>query len=191
MGEFHFSRYPRSKWDEALTRMRTGGVDVVATYLFWMYHEPLPGEMDWSDNRDLRAFLAACDRAGLMVWLRMGPYANGECLHGGLPEWALHRCRARTDDPAWIELTRRWYGLVAEQVGGLLWADGGPLIGAQVENEFEMGWGANAGAAHLLRLRTMAEEAGIRVPYWSITGWGSPVPDAGLLPVEHKRQAAQ
>lgn len=184
MGEFHFSRYPRAKWDEALCRMRTGGVDIVATYLFWLHHEPLPGEVDWSDNRDLRAFLTACGRAGLLVWLRMGPFANGECLHGGLPEWVLHRCQARTNDPAWMELTRRWYGLVAEQVRGRLWVDGGALIGAQVENEFEMGWGTGAGTEHLLRLRSIAEEAGIRVPYWSITGWGSPVPDAGLLPVQ-------
>jgi len=30
MGEFHFSRYPRPKWDEALARIRTGNVLALA-----------------------------------------------------------------------------------------------------------------------------------------------------------------
>ena len=54
MGEFHFSRYPEPYWDEELAKMKAGGVQVVATYVFWIHHEEVEGRFDWSGRRDLR-----------------------------------------------------------------------------------------------------------------------------------------
>ena len=34
MGEFHFTRYPEKYWQEELLKMKAGGVQVVATYIF-------------------------------------------------------------------------------------------------------------------------------------------------------------
>jgi hypothetical protein len=39
MGEFHYSRYPENEWREELLKMKAGGVDIVATYVFWIHHE--------------------------------------------------------------------------------------------------------------------------------------------------------
>jgi len=39
MGEFHFSRYPQSQWDEEILKMKAAGVNIVATYVIWIHHE--------------------------------------------------------------------------------------------------------------------------------------------------------
>jgi len=39
MGEFHYSRYPASEWRGELLKMKAGGIDILATYVFWIHHE--------------------------------------------------------------------------------------------------------------------------------------------------------
>ena len=34
MGEFHYSRTPAAEWREELLRMKAGGIDIVASYVF-------------------------------------------------------------------------------------------------------------------------------------------------------------
>ncbi|MCR5041808.1 MAG: beta-galactosidase, partial [Clostridia bacterium] len=43
MGEFHFSRFPEQYWKEELEKMRSGGVEIVSTYVFWNHHEERRG----------------------------------------------------------------------------------------------------------------------------------------------------
>jgi beta-galactosidase len=42
-GEFHYSRYPEQYWDESLKKMKAGGINTVATYVFWNMHEEHEG----------------------------------------------------------------------------------------------------------------------------------------------------
>src|ERR1035437_2127778 len=60
MGEFHYARYPEKYWREELLKMKAGGVQVVATYIFWIHHEEIEGQFDWSGQRDLRHFVELC-----------------------------------------------------------------------------------------------------------------------------------
>ena len=104
MGEFHFSRYPEEEWKTALKKMQQGGVDIVATYVFWIHHEEAEGEWDFSGRRNLKAFLSCCQETGMKVWLRIGPWAHGECRNGGFPDWLVEKEKRvklslRTDDP--------------------------------------------------------------------------------------------
>ena len=46
MGEMHFSRYPRRYWEESLLKMKAAGLDIVASYIFWIHHEEVEGEFD-------------------------------------------------------------------------------------------------------------------------------------------------
>ena len=55
MGEFHFSRYPESDWEDEILKMKAAGVNVIATYVIWIHHEEREGQFDWSGQRDLRA----------------------------------------------------------------------------------------------------------------------------------------
>lgn len=39
--EFHYARYPQKYWDESLKKIKAGGINVVATYVFWNIHEQI------------------------------------------------------------------------------------------------------------------------------------------------------
>lgn len=43
MGELHYTRVPAVSWREELLRMKAGGIDCVATYVFWIHHEETEG----------------------------------------------------------------------------------------------------------------------------------------------------
>src|SRR4029077_1999109 len=77
MGEFHYARYPETEWRDELLKMKAGGIDIVATYVFWIYHEEVEGEFDWSGRRDLRHFVQLCGDLGLKVMVRCGPWCHG------------------------------------------------------------------------------------------------------------------
>src|SRR5277367_2985381 len=57
MGEFHYSRVPNRYWREELLKMKTAGVDIVSTYIFWNHHEKHEGQFVWTQDRDLRRFV--------------------------------------------------------------------------------------------------------------------------------------
>jgi beta-galactosidase len=183
MGEFHFARYPESDWEEEILKMKAGGVDIVSTYVFWIYHEEVEGKFDWSGRRDLRRFLALCAKHGMYVWLRVGPWAHGEVRNGGLPDWLLKAGVTRQDDPAYLRYVAKFYGQVGEQVHGQFWKDGGPIIGVQIENEYNLR-GPGEGAQHMLTLLKLAKEAGLDAPFYTATGWDdADVPAQQFLPV--------
>lgn len=183
MGEFHFSRYPEKYWDDELLKMKAGGVEIVSTYVFWIHHEEIQGQFDWTGQRNLRRFVELIGRRGLFALIRCGPWAHGECRNGGLPDWILTQCQVRSNDPVYLDHVRRFYGEIAQQLDGLLWKDGGPVIGIQLENEY---WahGEGRGEAHILTLKRIAQEVGLDVPLYTATGWG-PVrlPQDEVLPV--------
>lgn len=112
--------------------MKAGGITVVATYIFWIYHEEEEGQWDWSGNRDLRAFIQLCDNHGLYSYPRIGPWAHGEVRNGGFPDWLLHKCGAknvRRDSEPYLSEVRRLYAEISRQIAGLRWRDGGREIG--------------------------------------------------------------
>jgi beta-galactosidase len=183
MGEFHFSRYPEGYWEEELLKMKAGGVQIVATYLFWIHHEELEGQFDWSGQRNLRRFIQLCRRHGLYVFLRIGPFSHGEVRNGGLPDWLFANNATRRNDPQYLSYVRRYFGQVGEQVKGLLWKDGGPILGVQLENEYYER-GPDQGAAHIFELKKITRDCGIEAPLYTVTGWGNPDFPAGeVIPV--------
>ncbi len=182
MGEFHFSRCRREDWYKELCKIKAGGVTIVATYLFWIYHEETEGKLDFSQDLDIRAFVAECARAGLDVVLRVGPWAHGECRNGGFPDWLLKKpYRLRSNDPGYLEKARAWYRAIFEQVEGMFYKDGGNIIGIQLENEL------TDGAEHLAELKKIAVEEGGITPIYTVTGWnskyGAKIPVDEVLPV--------
>jgi len=182
MGEFHFSRYDRKYWYDELCKMKAGGVTVVATYLFWIYHEEIEGQFDFTGDRDIRAFVKECERAGLDVVIRIGPWAHGECRNGGFPDWLVKKpYKLRNNNEEYMAKARIWYEKVFEQVKGLFYKDGGNIIAVQLENEL------TNNAEHLLALKNLAVEIGFDVPIYTVTGWnnkyGAKIPVDEVLPV--------
>ncbi len=200
-GEFHLSRFPQQYWEHELRKMQAGGIQIIATYIFWIHIEEEEGVFSWSGDNDIRSFVQLCQKLGLQIILRVGPFAHGECRNGGLPDWLYGRSFAvRSNDEGYLSIVRRYYGKIAGQVNDLLFKDGGPIVGVQIENEymhagapwevtFRQGteWVPSGldGEAHMLVLKEIALAAGFQVPIYSCTGWiGSPVPKRGFLPMQ-------
>ena len=182
MGEFHYTRCPQNEWRDELLKLKAGGVDIVATYVFWIHHEEMEGQFDWSGQRDLRKFVQLCGELGLKVVVRCGPWCHGEVRNGGLPDWVqAHKdWKLRSTDTNFLAAVRTLYGQIAAQLNGLLWKDGGPVIGIQVDNEY------HGSPAYLLALKQIAVEAGLDVPLYTKTGWPAtttPMPLGELLPL--------
>ena len=56
MGEYHYCRDDRDNWRFELDKMKAGGISIVSTYVFWIYHEEEEGIFDFSGNKDIRTF---------------------------------------------------------------------------------------------------------------------------------------
>jgi beta-galactosidase len=181
MGEFHFARYPENEWREELLKMKAGGVDIVSTYVFWIHHEEIEGQFDWSGSRNLRRFIQTCQETGLKTFVRCGPWDHGEVRNGGFPDWLLQKgWETRCDDSNYLAKTKIFYGQIARQLDGLFWKDGGPVIGIQFENEY------NGPAKHLLTLKRIGREEGLDAPIYTRTGWNKPsghMPFGELVPL--------
>lgn len=183
MGEFHFSRTPEADWEPELLKMKAAGVEIVATYVFWIHHEEVEGQWNWTGQRDLRHFAELCRKHGLLLYVRLGPWAHGEARNGGFPDWLLTKGPTRRTTPAYMGFVETFWQQVATQLRGELWKDGGPVIGVQLENEYAA-HGAGAGEEHILKLKELALALGLDVPLYSVTGWNrAVVPHGAVLPV--------
>jgi hypothetical protein len=184
MGEMHYSRVPESEWEDEILKMKSAGVQVIATYLIWIHHEEVEGQWDWSGNKDLRRFVQLCAKHGMYVVPRIGPWSHAEVRNGGFPDWLLEKTKQqRSNDPGYLSYVDLYDRQIASQLKGLMWSEGGPVIAIQLENEYR-GRGAGRGNDHILKLKQMAREDGLKVPFYTVTGWdGASIPSGAVLPV--------
>jgi beta-galactosidase len=186
MGEFHFARFPKARWEEQLLKMKAGGVQIVATYLFWIFHEEEQGKFNFSGDRDFRAFVQLCAKHHLLVLARIGPWNHAELRNGGFPDWLVKQVppnALRSNDPAYLAAVQPYWYQLRQQTQGLLWKDGGPIIGIQLENEYNRGK-TGQGAVHIQKLKEMALAEGFDVPFYTVTGWqGARYPEQEVIPV--------
>ena len=88
-GEMHYSRIPQPYWRHRLKMMKAMGLNAVATYVFWNYHEVAPGVWDFkTGNKNVAEYIKIAQEEGLFVILRPGPYVCAEWEFGGYP-WFL------------------------------------------------------------------------------------------------------
>ena len=188
MGEIHFSRVPPFQWEPSLRKMKAGGLSIVSCYVIWLHHEEEEGVFRFSGCRDLRRFLELCKKVGIFVFLRLGPWVHGEVRHGGFPDWLEEKGRAglrlRSDDPGYLALVRRYWEHLWVEAKGMMFGEGGPVIGVQIENEYGHvgGLRGEAGEQHMRTLTALARGIGFGAPLMTATGWGGAC-TGGLLPV--------
>lgn len=184
MGEIHCSRVCREDWKKEILKMKAGGITLISAYVIWIHHEEEEGVWDFSGNRDLRAFVQLVKDCGMKMVLRIGPWCHGEVRNGGFPDWLLKKdCAPRTDDPVYLAYVRTYYEKIYEQVKGFLFYESAdaPIAAIQLENELV------DNSPHLLTLKKMAQEIGLNVPIYTVTGWnskyGAEIPEKDVLPV--------
>ncbi len=182
MGEIHYVRCKREKWREILCKMKAGGIRVIATYAFWIYHEEEEGVYDFTGARDVRAFVQLCGELGLDVVMRVGPWCHGEVRNGGFPDWLLKKpYPLREASEEFLGVTKRWFLALAAQLEGLYYKDGGNIVAVQIENEYV------DNADYLYAVKQLAIECGMIAPIYTVTGWnrasGAKIPVDEVLPL--------
>lgn len=179
MGEMHFSRVPKDQWEDAILKMKANGINIIAFYVIWIHHEEIEGQFDWSGNKDVRSFIKLCQKHNMLVYPRIGPWAHGEVRNGGTPDWILKKkfLIDRSNDPVYQSYVEEYIKQLAVQMHGLMYKDGGPVIGVQLENEY------SRGEEHILWLKKTVQKYGIDVPIYSVTGWdNASVPKDEVIP---------
>ena len=136
-GEFHFSRYDFHKWEDEIVKMKMAGINIIPTYIIWNHHEEIKGQFRWDGSFNIRYFVELCKKHQVEVILRIGPFVHGEARNGGLPDWLYGEpCNVRSNDERYLFYVKRYYQEIGNQVRGLFYKDGGPIIGVQLDNEY-------------------------------------------------------
>lgn len=137
-GEMHYPRVPQEYWKHRLQMMKAMGLNTVATYVFWNYHEESPGKWNFSGEKDLKKFIKTAQEVGLYVIIRPGPYVCAEWEFGGYPWWLQKNknLEIRTDNKAFLDECEKYITQLTKQIVPLQIDHGGPIIMVQAENEF-------------------------------------------------------
>ena len=165
-GEIHYFRLKRADWQSRLDRAKDAGLNTIATYIPWMWHETPDGTIDVTGGtrpeRDLGAFLDLCLENGFHVIARPGPFTMAELKGEGVPErvradhpeivptgWDGAEASTPTVDylaPAFLGEVRRWYAAVMPVIARRLHREGRPgVIACQLDNEIGMlAWVSNS-----------------------------------------------
>ena len=180
-GEMHYPRVPRSQWRERFRLARAMGLNTITTYVFWNLHEPAPGRFDFAGNLDVAEFVREARQEGLYVIVRPGPYICTEWDFGGFPAWLLKTpdMTVRSADARFLAAARRYMNEVGQQLAPLQIARGGPIIMAQVENEY-----GSYGKDHdyMNAVRKMMLEAGFDLQLFTSDGSSEAALTGGTLP---------
>ncbi|KAF6139325.1 hypothetical protein GIB67_021535 [Kingdonia uniflora] len=163
-------------WPDLIQKAKDGGLDTIETCVFWNAHEPHRREYDFSGNLDIIRFLKTIKSAGMYAVLRIGPYVCAKWNYGGFPMW-LHNMlgiKLRTDNEIYKNemqnFTTKKVDMARQEK--LFASLGGPIILAQIENEygnFISAYGG-AGKSYINWCASMAQSLDIGVPLILATG---------------------
>ncbi|KAK4377366.1 hypothetical protein RND71_003662 [Anisodus tanguticus] len=139
-GSIHYPRMPAEMWPDIIRKAKEGGLNLIQTYVFWNIHEPVQGQFNFEGNNDVVKFIKTIGEQGLYVTLRIGPYIEAEWNQGGFPYWLreVPNITFRSYNEPFIHHMKKY----SEMVIGLMKKEklfapqGGPIIMAQIENEY-------------------------------------------------------
>ncbi len=163
-GEIHYFRLKRQDWQDRIDKLKAAGCNTVASYVPWLCHEPVEGQIDLEGRTrpelDLGAFIDLCKENGLYFFVRPGPFIMAEMKNEGIPHW-VYKKRPEIIPVSWdgkpvttftvdylasgfLKETRKWYAAVMRVIAPRLYPNGGNIIGVQLDNEIGMlSWVSN------------------------------------------------
>ncbi|CAH9088466.1 unnamed protein product [Cuscuta europaea] len=136
----HYPRSVPAMWPGLVQLAKEGGADVIETYVFWNGHEHSPGNYYFGGRYDLVKFCKIVQQASMYMILRIGPFIAAEWNFGGIPIW-LHYVPGtifRTDNEPFKYHMQSFMTFIVNLMKQerLFASQGGPIILAQVENEY-------------------------------------------------------
>ncbi|XP_065182869.1 beta-galactosidase-like [Sycon ciliatum] len=139
-GSFHYARVPSVLWKDRMMKMKAMGLNALQTVIPWNFHQPYWSHQSsrFTGDQDLGKFIDTANEVGLLVLLRPGPYICAEWENGGFPAWltANTSVKVRTSEPGYLFEVTRWMNVLLPVIKPRLYANGGPVIMVQVENEY-------------------------------------------------------
>ncbi len=182
MGEMHIGRCPREYWEDRILKIKACGVNIIASYVFWINHEFNEGEFDFEGENDISYFIRLCQKHDMYFCLRFGPWVNAEYRNGGIPDWLFKSdVKIRDNNEKYLFYAKRYLTALYENIKGLFFKDGGPIIMIQIDNEL------TNKPDHIMALKEMALEIGYSAPIFTATGWnmlgGALLPKQEVMPM--------
>ncbi|NHK30041.1 MAG: hypothetical protein FK730_01730 [Asgard group archaeon] len=165
-GEYHYFRIDPEHWEKELKILKNDGrINVISTYIPWIFHELSEGKFDFTGKthprRNLLLFLKICRKLKLPVIIRPGPFIYSEYPGFGIPFWIadhypeviVKMSDGRLDmgptyfnvslnHPKYLELIENWYRKLKE-VLDVFFED--PIIIFQLDNETGLMYNFNVG----------------------------------------------
>lgn len=174
-GSIHYPRASSAEWPHIISEAKANGINIVETYVFWSIHEPTtPGVYYFPDDGsrdDIVEFLSECKRQNMFVNLRFGPYTCAEWNFGGFPAWlkSVPNITLRTMNDQYLEAMESFVSATMKVVDDakLFAKDGGPIIMAQIENEYgnmEKYYGDD-GAKYVEWSANLADSYDVKIPW--------------------------
>ncbi len=137
-GEVHYWRLDPDNWKKILKTVSEMGINVIATYVCWDYHELSPGVYDFTGEtnprRNLTGFLDLLTDMGFWIIFRPGPYIYSEWKNGGVPDDAAMYHRM---DPVFQARAMQYMQVVTKVAKPYLATNGGRILLWQSDNEID------------------------------------------------------
>ncbi|KAK8488052.1 hypothetical protein V6N11_021106 [Hibiscus sabdariffa] len=170
-GSIHYPRSTPDVWPDLLRKSKQGGLNVIETYTFWNGHEPVQGQYNFQGRYDLVKFIKLIHQHKMYAVLRLGPFIQAEWDHGGLPYWLreVPNIVFRSDNEPFKLHMKRFVKLIIDKMkqAKLFAPQGGPIILAQIENEYKTIQLAyrERGDSYLRWAANMAISFNVKVPW--------------------------
>lgn len=118
--------------------LRAYGSVVVVVDVFWNLHERERGVYDFSGRKNITRFYELAAQMGIFLHVRFGPYVCAEWNNGGLPVWLnwIPDMKVRSNNGPWKAEMERFLRYMVDVARPFMASNGGPIILAQIENEF-------------------------------------------------------
>ncbi len=137
--EMHYARIPRPYWEHRIQMCKALGMNTVCLYVFWNLHEQEEGVYDFkTDEKNVAEFVRLCQKNGMWVIVRPGPYVCAEWEMGGLPWWLLKHddMKLRSLDSNFMQAVGRFERALSAELAPFRLENGGNILMIQVENEY-------------------------------------------------------
>lgn len=137
-GSYHYFRQHPDYWEENIKKMANCGLNALQTYVAWNVHEPQPGQYNWEGFGDLERFVNLCEKYGLYVILRPGPFICAEWEGAGFPYWLQKTgiVKIRQMDDLWLKYNDAWLEVLYNKMRSHFFVNGGNILSIQIENEY-------------------------------------------------------
>lgn len=158
-GEIHYYRLDPSEWQPRIDELKAAGFNTVSTYIPWVCHEHMEGDIDltgkYHPRHNIKAFIELCEKNDLFLFLRPGPFIMAEMKNDGIPHWVYEKYphliptgfdyqKATTPTldylaPDFLKAAKNWYRSIITLISHYK-----KVIGLQLDNEIGMlSWVSN------------------------------------------------